>query len=108
MDWILCTTKNPDTHKVKFKDCHGNQFIGNYSIDTDTYYAYGLTRAIDGVIKWMPQDESEDNTPSFTLLDMRAAFKSGQINGFEKCSQGYSKEYFAIFMEREYNIKLPD
>ena len=96
MDWILCTTKKPNTHKVKFKDCHGNQFIGNYSKDTDDYYAYGINRAIDGVIKWMPQDASEDNTTSFTIAQMEDAFLEGKGGYYD----------FKQYMKEEYDIDI--
>lgn len=56
--WVRCWEQKPDTHKVRFKDKHGNEFIGNYSKDTGQYWAYGLGQAINDVIYWRPQDES--------------------------------------------------
>lgn len=56
--WVKCWEQKPDTHKVRFKDKHGNEFIGNYSKDTGQYWAYGLGQAINDVIYWRPQDES--------------------------------------------------
>lgn len=56
--WVKCWEQKPDTHKVRFMDKHGNEFIGNYSKDTGQYWAYGLGQAINDVIYWRTQDES--------------------------------------------------
>jgi hypothetical protein len=53
--WVKEELERPDCLKVRFKDCYGNIFIGNYSKETNSYYAYGISKEIVNVIEWKPQ-----------------------------------------------------
>jgi len=50
-------------------------------------------------IEWLDEEEI-----SFTLDDMKQAYNSGAIYGFEKCGSGISNETFKVFIKNEYNI----
>jgi hypothetical protein len=54
-EWMKVELERPDCLKVRFKDCYGNIFIGNYSKETNSYYAYGISKEIVNVIEWKPQ-----------------------------------------------------
>lgn len=51
--------------------------------------------------QWL--DESEDNTPTFTIKDMEAAYDAGIENEKDYWSSNFEK-----FMREKYNIELLD
>jgi hypothetical protein len=75
--------KKPDRCKVKFKDCHGNTFNGNYSKDTDSFYAYGFSEPIKGIVEWSYQDQPTQGI------------------GWVKASEVIRDEYKLIYCARE-------
>lgn len=94
--WIDVVDRRPKIGQTVLVEMTGGDFIKKEYSGLEGWW-------IRHVLRWL-----DEETLPFNLLDMRASFKSGQINGFEKCSQGMSAELFTTFMKREYNIELPD